>query len=369
MLYSKINGGRMRRIRLLGAIASLATAIMIMVILKLEVSRASGSTDSASEVIQLVNQLRRANGLPAYKVNQALMAAAQAHSAYQAAQGSITHTGQGGSRPRDRAVANGYGDGAAVSVSENIAGGVNLSASEAVSWWQGDNLHMTTMLSSSYQDAGAGMASSGDTVYYTLVVGSITGSAPAQEAEGTSQPSASPRQTPGTTAIAAAPIVIATPGPDGAVVHVVEQGQVLWNIAEAYKVSLAELMTLNSLTDRSVIFPGEKLLIQRAEATAVISATQTLSATATTILPSRTPPPTRTPEISTPTAVAVALLTEGDEPPSQPGVESSKQRPAGFLNDPVLILIGVLVVVGTGLVLAGNIMKRQNKGKTDSQQG
>ena len=90
------------------------------------------ASSSPSEVIQLVNQLRRANGLPRYEVNSALMAAAQAHSEYQAAIGSVTHTGAGGTRPRDRAIAMGYGGGGSVFVSENIMGGTNLAAQKAV---------------------------------------------------------------------------------------------------------------------------------------------------------------------------------------------------------------------------------------------
>lgn len=358
----------MSKARLLSVIAGLASAILILVVMRLEVRRASASIASASDVIQLVNQLRRANGLQPYQVNQALMAAAQAHSEYQAAQGNVTHNGQGGSRPRDRAVANGYGDGAAVSVSENIAGGLNLSAPGAVTWWQGDNLHLTTMLSPSYRDVGAGVAVSGDNIYYTLDVGYISGSAPPPASEGTSPPSTSTQGNPEATAIAAASIKIATPRTDGAVVHVVEQGQVLWNISAAYKVSLAELMALNNLTDRSVIYPGDKLLIHQAEATPVITATQTISATVTEIPPSNTPRPTGTPEINTPTAQAAAMLTVGEEASSQPGGGSAGQSQNGPGVDPILILIGVLVLLGTGLVLAGNLMKRKVKVLTGSQQ-
>ncbi|MCK5429875.1 MAG: CAP domain-containing protein, partial [Anaerolineales bacterium] len=140
-------------------------------------SRFSGAS-SPSEVIQLVNQLRKANGLPAYQVNSALMAAAQAHSEYQAAVGSVTHTGSGGSRPRDRAIAMGYGGGGAVFVSENIMGGNSMTAQKAVQWWQGDAPHLNTMLSPNYQDVGAGVAVSGSAVYITLDVGYIAGAAP-----------------------------------------------------------------------------------------------------------------------------------------------------------------------------------------------
>jgi len=80
-------------------------------------------TNSAYDVIAAVNQLRAANGLPPYQVNGSLMAAAQSHSEYMAANGIVSHTGSGGSRPRDRAIAAGYGGGNQVYVSENIAGG------------------------------------------------------------------------------------------------------------------------------------------------------------------------------------------------------------------------------------------------------
>lgn len=130
---------------------------------------------SAGELLQQVNALRAANGLPPYKANSALMAAAQSHSEFQAATGNTSHTGKGGSRPRDRAVAWGYGGGAAVNVSENIATGTSMSAAEAVSIWQGDGLHLNTMLSSSYRDAGAGAAEADGVVYYTLDVGYVAG--------------------------------------------------------------------------------------------------------------------------------------------------------------------------------------------------
>jgi len=173
---------------------------------------------SASEILQLVNQLRAANGLPAYKTNSALVAAAQAHSDYQAETRSTSHTGQGGSRPRDRAVAWGYGGGAAVYVSENIATGTNLTASEAMGWWQGDGIHLNTMLSSKYRDAGAGMAEADGMVYFTLDVGYVAGEE-GQPPAAPTQPGGNPGGTPGGEVGGPVPIVIpvqvATPGADG----------------------------------------------------------------------------------------------------------------------------------------------------------
>src|SRR5512139_3487447 len=44
------------------------------------------------------------------------------------------------------------------------------------------------------------------------------------------------------------PVVTGTPDADGKLFHIVQSGQVLWNIALAYKISLAELMALNGFT-------------------------------------------------------------------------------------------------------------------------
>ena len=127
------------------------------------------------DVIAAVNSVRAANGLPAFQTNGALMAAAQAHSEYQASIGSTTHTGQGGSDVKSRALAAGYGGGENVSVVENIYGGMNATPQQAVNWWQGDSLHLNTLLSTRHTDAGAGVATSGGVVYYTLDVGSVSG--------------------------------------------------------------------------------------------------------------------------------------------------------------------------------------------------
>ncbi len=128
---------------------------------------------------------------------------------------------------------------------------------------------------------------------------------------------ATPRPTqrkPSATATAT-PILTSTPQADGAVVHVVEQGQALWNIAESYKVSLAEIMALNNLTERSVIYPGNKLLIKPPEATPTSTATQTSSPTATVLKPSNTPRPTRTP---TPRPTATPGTGAQGSTPNQP---------------------------------------------------
>ncbi len=298
---------------------------------------------SASELIQLVNQLRAANGLPAYQVNRALMAAAQAHSEYQASIGSVTHSGPGGTRPRDRAIAAGYGGGGTVFISENIAGGRGLTPQQAIQWWQGDSLHINTMLSSSYQDVGAGVAEANGVVYYTLDVGYVAGvaSPPQESAPGTPTGGGG---APTVTAQVIIPVQVATPRSDGSIVHVVQTGQALWNIAAAYKVPLTDLLALNGLTDTSFIYPGDKILVRPPQATATPSPTPT-----PTPAPTSTPRPSRTP---TSAPVATQTLTPGLTSPS-----ASTSPPAA--TDPLLVGIGVLATLGTALVLLGTLLKRR----------
>ena len=154
---------------------------------------AQAQIGDASQLIAEVNGLRAAYGLPPLKVNSALMSAAQTQSNHQAQIGSWTHTGPGGSSPRDRAIAAGYGGGARVYISENVAAGVNLSPNTAVyEMWQ-DALHLETMISPWFTHVGAGVGQAGDWVYYTLVVGYLASSPGTGSGSGGSLPEAQTR--------------------------------------------------------------------------------------------------------------------------------------------------------------------------------
>jgi LysM repeat protein len=326
----------------------------------------AASAGSGYEVIDLVNQVRAANGLAPLEANGALMAAAQGHSEYMAETGSVSHTGAGGSSPASRAAAAGY---AGSGVIENIMSGANLTPQQAVQWWQGDSLHLSTLLSTTSEHAGAGVAASGDTVYITLVVGH-TGSGSGSGSSSAPQPlsSAGPEQpAPLSTPEVVIQVEVSTPAADGSVIHVVEPGQTLWEIATAYKIGLQDLYALNGMDENSVIFPGERVLIKApgktpvgtllvTETTAAASGTVSSESTATersTPEPSPTRRlPTRTPAPATPAATAVT--------PSLPALAS-----AGILQDngltridPILVVIAVIALGGIGLILAGSLLKR-----------
>jgi LysM repeat protein len=345
-------------------------AFTLIVFLSLGASHAPRSSAQVGEPWQLiaeVNALRASYGLPAYEVDNALMAAAQSHSEYQASIGTWTHSGPGGSRPHDRAVAAGYGGGAQVYVSENVATGVDLSPSTTVyQMWQ-DAVHLDTMISPNYRHIGAGVAEGDGWVYYTIDVGYIAGN----PGEGP-QPSAVPTLpggTPAPTAIALVPITVATPRSDGAIIHVVQYGQFLENIAKAYDISLQELLEQNYLNQNTVIFPGDKLLIKpsttpNGSATDNPTPAQASSSTSdgaptsiSTAQPKR-PTPTPSPATVTPIALAAAVepIDPGDTAPGGALVQSAEETHVG--PDYLLIIVFVLAVVGGGLIALGTAVKR-----------
>jgi uncharacterized protein YkwD len=210
---------------------------------------------SSAEVISAINAYRAQSGLYAYTTNSKLMAAAQAQSDYQASIGSVTHTGPGGTRPRDRAYAVGYGDGNTVWVSEIIYGGTNASVADAVGWWKTSQIHNDTMLSSQYIEIGAGVATSGGMVYYTALMGWVTGSA-APETSSTTTESEEQEEIQ-----LVIPVVAQEPQEDGSIVHTVRTGQSLWNIAAVYDVPIETILELNNMTENSVLQVGQDILV------------------------------------------------------------------------------------------------------------
>jgi len=318
-------------------------------------SSSGAASGNAYDVIAAVNQVRSANGLSPFEINGALMAAAQAHSDYQAATGSISHSGSGGSDPTSRAIAAGYGGGATVSVVENIYGGMNASPAQAVQWWQGDSLHLNTLLSTRHTEAGAGVSVSGGVVYYTLDVGSTSGSSSGSTGASVSSSAIAP-----VPAVAFNPILIATANPDGSIVHVVQAGQSLWSIAASYKIVLADLLQLNGFSDATLIYPGQKVLIKSAGEASVIRAPAGSGTPATpeaANAASQLPP---TPTLASRKTDMPSLPTSPGLPPSVVPAQSPAAPPrsasAGF--DPLLWIVAALVLGGTGLLLVGNILKR-----------
>ena len=82
-----------------------------------------------------------------------------------------------------------------------------------------------------------------------------------------------------------------------------EEGQTLWTIAAVYGIDLAQLLSLNGMTEDSFVHPGDEVIV-RAAATA--TATTAPSATAS----SSPGPPTVIPLTSTPVPFGASLLAQ-----------------------------------------------------------
>ncbi len=313
---------------------------------------------TAYDLINGVNDVRASYGLPPLEVNNNLMAAAQAHSDYQASLGQATHTGEGGTTAADRARTAGYGGGADVSVTENIFSGAGATALIAINWWVGDTPHLQTLIGP-YKHIGAGMAIKNGVTYFTLDVGYLSGD-PGTGADAT-----------GTGSGTEIPLAVATPREDGSIVHIVGFGQTLWTIATLYGITVDELLTLNNLTESSVIFPGEELIIQLPTNGPTFTpsgptytpapTTPTITPTPTT-RPTRTPRPTRTliPEdrsTSTPAPGSTAIPTS-TPPPTPVPTQSSP-----LTQSTIRIAIIALVVFAAGLVLVGNVFDKKKGDK------
>ncbi len=319
--------------------------VSLLVIMVGAVSRGQAQGGDPYSLIDAVNGLRANNGLPAYQENAILMSIAQDQTDYQAAIGECSHTGAGGTSPKQRAINAGYGGGATFFMSENFVCGTNLSVDEAISIWLGDAPHTQTMLGASYVDVGAGVSVSGDFVYYTLDVAYVAGS-------GNYVPAAS--ITPGgPTPLPYFAVQTVTPMPDGSLVHTVQPGQNLILIAKAYGVLVVEIKDLNNLTSDN-IYVGDKLVIRRA---GTPGPTSTLTATSTpTRAATPTHKPTRTP---TPSMTATAANTEAVL--AQAVVQDAAGRGMDTIGTILVIAIIVLAAGGVILMVAGSLLKRRPK--------
>jgi len=299
--------------------------------LGLPARRARAETVSVYDIIAEVNKIRTGNGLPALQINSILMSTAQSTAEIMAANRSCSHLGE----VSERVAAAGYGGGARVWATENISCGPKTVQQIVYNDWA-DELHMLPMTNASYTDVGAGASEVEGFAYYVLHAAYTTGpSGQVNTPAATSFPAL-----PSRTAEVIMPVQTATAIENGAIYHIVQPGQTLTMIANAYGVTLANLLALNGISpDTPVIYAGQKLLIQPAP-TATISPTPT----------NTSPPPTRTPKSSptprppkpTRTATPAPTATVRSLLPDVPILESRNHRSFG---------IGMIVLCAIGLVI------------------
>ncbi len=148
----------------------------------------------------------------------------------------------------------------------------------------------------------------------------------------------------------------ATANPAGTVLHEVKFGQTLWAIANAYEVDLQEILTLNDLTENSLIVPGQMLVIRQVTGTPMPSseATNTFppSPAKTRVLPTlKSESVIRTPESPRGTQVANLAQTEI--------VTSHVNTTPGKTEDTVFMIIIGLSLSGLALIFIGSFLHRR----------
>ncbi len=320
---------------------------LILFSLSLNLPPKSAQVEDPYAVVAAVNAFRTSQGFPALQIDSALMAAAQAHSDYQASIRTVTHTGSGGSRPSDRATAFGFGNGAQIFVSENIAGGMTMTINTAIyQYWQ-DSLHLHTMLNPAALFIGAGVADADGYVFYTVDTGYYVGAPGSSSGETSNDTSDTTNEPSGPTEI---PFAKSTPRDDGAIVHIVEAGQSLIGIANSYDVPVAEVLILNETTLDTIIYPGDEIVLKPA-----------YTPTATT--PATTPEPSSTPNISqTPTQTPTLPQVTFDIPnTSTPSITPS---PTPLVispeSEPMVVGIVLFALVAFLSVIIGGLFKRSD---------
>ena len=313
--------------------------LAVLGILAIPHARVSSAATTSYDLIAVINGIRAINGLDPVEPDPILMTVAQNHANYIASIQSGSHFDANGGQERDRAEAAGFSVEAAGGWIDECwsAARIDTPVETMVynSWSDFDHWYQITNPGAKY--VGAGVAESGGLNYYILnLAGSYDGAAHTGGGAASTIP---------TTAVKAqvAPVQLATPEADGSIVHTVKNGQAPWSIAAAYDITLDELVALNNLGKDSVIYVGQKLIIQPAA---------TPTPTPTVTLTPR--PPTRTP-IPAQTAQPVAT----QEPESGSG---------SFLNlDRSTLGLILILICGAGLALmvVGTVSKDKNSSKKD----
>jgi LysM repeat protein len=287
---------------------------------------------SAMDLINAVNAYRSSVGREPYVVDSSLMSLAQDQSQYQALIQNCTHSRADGSNPGDHGIS-----------AENVACGPDLSAQGAITQWS-DALHTATMLGPTTGLIGAGVAISDSNVYYTLDVKRLSGDFNYQppQSSGTSN-----QQNP--TQPAYGLIVLSTPNSDGSIVHIIQYGETLIDIAQAYGISLNDLISLNKLDPKKPVYFAKQPLIIRL----AFTETPYMTATYTPRPPTRTPMPTRTQrptKTATPFRTAVPTRTSTSAPIIQLPtlMELGPARPIMAYAFIAISALGLLVLIYFG---------------------
>lgn len=275
------------------------------------------------ELIELVNSLRSANGLPPLNVNSLIMGTAQSFADQMAAQELTWHIGG----HREAIAAAGYGTGKTVWATENFAmgyGAYTLANVQAV--WS-DDLHMKPMREAKYCDIGAGVATAASGMTYYIVQVAYTTPGECEISDSSDDFSTKAETSTQTTADKTNDLTETNPIEisDEDLTHTVVLGDSLWGIAQTYQTNIEAIQTINNL-ESDEIYIGQKLLVPTS-----IYSVMTKTALVTR-MPTSTPQVTATPAASTgtlqPRSSATAARTAANTPTKAITATNTAEAPA-----------------------------------------
>lgn len=207
------------------------------------------------DLLSLINGLRSQRGLPGYTINGSLSVAAQQQAQWIVDNQNVSHTHPDGSGPRTRALGAGY---PSTQISENIYGGTNASMGDAWSFWLNSGIHYASLVSMNYQEIGIGIANGASFSAYVIVFGGVgappppAGSSSSSGGGGNSAAAAGP------------PAYVGGLDANGNIMHIVQPGDTLGDIALIYGYSwgdLAYMMQLNGLSNVRDLEVGSTFLV------------------------------------------------------------------------------------------------------------
>lgn len=306
---------------------------------------AQGQITTPGQLIEAVNGLRLAYGLPPLAIHSILMQSAQSQADYMAATGQVTHSRPGGISYTQQLLSLGFPLSGDLSLggfrAENI-----LNSNGPLVWngvppgWQ-DADHMNTMLSQNFTNIGAGVSQGSNGYYYAVDAAAATNSGQMQDSA-----SAILTGVPGGSSGSAGvsqymvPVVMSTARPDGDVFHKVQYGQTLWSIAITYGTTIKNIQALNNLGEDLVVYQGQELLVQK-------GATQEAP-----LAPTLTPLPEFTATaVPTSTISAMSFPLELYPTSTPEAAEASEPASKPLSSQFLIVLLIIAAFVGAGVAV------------------
>lgn len=302
--------------------------------------------NTPSQLIDAVNNLRIANGLPALAVHSVLMQSSQSQADYMASVGYATHERPGGISFTQQLLSLGFPLAGDLSLGGFRAENV-IQSSNPLVWngvppaWQ-DSQHMNTMLSQNFTHIGAGISQGPSGYFYALDCAAATGSGEMQDGVTTLLTSVPGGAQAGVSQYMV-PVMLSTANANGDVLHKVQYGQTLWSIAIEYGTTIKAIQALNGLGEDLVVYQGQELL--------VLKGVTPPPATPTMVQATVTPTPA---ELITPEMLVLPVtLTSIPQMVTAPATETPVEEERSSSNSSGL-LVGILIVaafVGGGVAV------------------